>query len=495
MQYKILKRTHESYDYDFLERMESLYEGGDTIINNASMFIPQKPMEAPIVYQSRLAHASYINYMAEIIDYFTASLFAKPFSVLSNDSIDPFYKDFASDADLAGNSFATVMRRALTDTLTYGFTLIGVDFPRIEELPSTLAEEEELNAGRAYLYTIEPDHLINWKMDNFGKFKWAIIKNHHKVQEGPFDDNSLTSYCFTVWTMQNNVATWEMYEIQSKKEPKDNDDIPLIAKGETSFHEIPIVKMTVETGLHIGNKIGSLCADHFRQRTSLLFSQDRSLYSTPIYKQGEDTVMSAPSEDPNRGKRGSSDLVNKGFVVIGANDDMSFLEPSGSCYELVSKQLNELADEIHRVVHQMANASKSTSTALGRSGASKTEDRASTEIILQEYASAVKETAKQIYNIISEARQENILWTTAGLSNYETVDRDSFTKEALAVQGAMNLPSPTFHKKYGMRLVSQFLPALDPETAIQIEKELDQNLTDMMQHPEPVKKPKDKKDG
>lgn len=486
MKFKLLNQYHADYDHEKLDRMEALYKGGDYLTTHLPLFIPQKPNEHPQVYADRVACASYINYMAEIIDYYTSSLFSKPLVILpAADAGDPetmgddiqapeFYQQFSADADLSGNSFSCVMQKVLTDALTYGCGYVGVDFP-LTEVPATLQEEEMIGADRAYLYCIDVETLINYSCDDFGSFKWAVLKKTFIPQDDPFAirDKKITQ--FKVWTMQGEFAKWQLYEIETKlnRDPRDQDEVALVAEGITSFRQIPIVCLEMEKGLWIGNKIGNLCADHLRMRTALIHSESRSLYAAPYYKQGEDT-FDGPGDDANRGKRSSNVFANRGFMVLGGNDEVGFMEPSGSCYEIVDSQLKELSDEIHRTVHQMANSIVASTTSLARSAASKLMDNQATEIILSEYGDLVKEFAKRVYTCVSEARNESIVWNAVGLTNYKIIDKDQLSKEALIVNNQLHIPSETFKKVYLTHLADSFVPVISPETQLIIKREIEE---------------------
>lgn len=494
VKYSVLNQKNPEYNHDKLERLESLYRGGDYLMSHLDLFMPQKPGEHPQVYADRLSHASYINYMAEIIDYYASNLFSKPLAIIpSADADDPttignkmddndFYQQFSADANLAGDSFSAIMKAVLTDTLTYGYGYVGIDFPLVNELPTNLQEEEEIGASRAYLFCVDVESVINWECDDFGKFKWVVLKKCFVPQEGPFSQVDKKIHQFKVWTLENGFAKWQIYEFQTKlnRDPRPQDEAILVGEGITSFHEIPILCLEVEDGLWIGNKIGHLVADHLKLRTSLLHAQARSLYAMPYYKQGaefpSDGSLSEVGQDVHRASKAARAFSNKGFAVLGPEDEVGFMEPEGKSYELINKELSELADEIHRVVHQMANTIKAQTQALSRSAASKDLDNRATEIILQEYGNVVREFAKQVYICISEARNEDIAWTPVGLSNYQIIDKEMMLKEAMALNGAVDIPSDTFKKAYYTRLATAIIPNVEPTTQLTIQKEIEQAI-------------------
>ncbi len=125
-----------------------------------------------------------------------------------------------------------------------------------------------------------------------------------------------------------------------------------------------------------------------------------------------------------------------------------------------------------RVTRQMAASVAATSTSLGRSGLSKQEDRHATEIVLGELGSAVRECAKRLYTIVSEARGEDVVWTPHGLDKYELIDREALLEEADGLD-LVAIPSPTFHKHHKVKLALALLGNVPPDTQDAIQKEIE----------------------
>jgi hypothetical protein len=475
MQYQILNTKHPSYDFQELRRLELLYRGGSDIIKAANEFIPQNISEHPLAYKQRLREASYDNHLAEIVDYYVAALFSKDLSVIPQEGqADPFYELFQHNADLAGSSFHAVLAKCLTDAMVYGISYVAVDFPKPALSPSNRKEEELLGADRAYVYHIPNATVIDWRKTEDGKFQFLVIRTERQERLSPKDPRTNKVISFKVWEKTPSGVTYEIYEttVKNDKEPKPSDMIPLVAQGTTSFQNIPVLELDISDSLWIGNKIGTLCADHFRQKSSLNYAESKSLHASPYIKLGSelDQLGSSVGEDPNRGSRAVNQFANRGFMILGSKDDIGYLEPSGTAYALTNQQLSELSDAIHRVVHRMANSQKAFSQALGRSGESKSQDNQGTAILLSAYAYHVKQFTLEVYNTISEARQDQITWQCVGLDQFETVDRDLLLKEALAVS-SIPIPSPTFQKTYLFKLAKHLVDA-SPEIQLEIRKEI-----------------------
>jgi hypothetical protein len=159
-------------------------------------------------------------------------------------------------------------------------------------------------------------------------------------------------------------------------------------------------------------------------------------------------------------------------MVLGKDDAVGFAEPAGSSYELTQKELEKLIDEMFRIVHQMAHSVSNTKTGMYRSAASKMQDRFTTEIILSAYGSYVKDASRKIYNNLSEARGENVVWNAVGLDKYDLEDRTTLIQEATALS-LLELPSKTFRKEYLFRTANSLLGSVPPETQAVIKQELE----------------------
>jgi hypothetical protein len=225
-----------------------------------------------------------------------------------------------------------------------------------------------------------------------------------------------------------------------------------------------------------------MAKEHFQRRTNLNASENRSLFAVPVVKLGPE--MSAPGEplpsevqqSPNRGVDPIAQFRAAGYMVIGAGDDITFAEPSGGAYALVDGQLDKLVDEMHRVSHQMAQSVANTTSALGRSGLSKTEDRHPTETVLTALGAFVRELTTAVYDLIAKARGEDVVWQVHGLDSFETVDRPETLQEAMQV-GALSIPSQTFRRLYKTQLAYKLLGSVSPEVAKTIEAEITEGVT------------------
>lgn len=509
MKYDILNQKHPDFNAADIERKRLLYAGGDDIIKEAALFIPANQGENPTAYVNRLSCASYVNYMSNIIDTFASNIFNKELTVLpaktekenakpTDEPQEDFYSEFAEDADLAGNDFPNAMKRVYRQAMVTGTGFLGLDFPKLDQIPTNLLEEEQMGAARAYTYEVDESSVINWDLDDMGNYKWVVLKKEFPIQGSPFEQRENKKIQFKVWTLNEGVVKWELYELTTKmnnREPGAKTDVPVVDSGVTSFKQIPILRFSVSKGLWIGNKIGTLVADHFRMRSSLFYAQNRSMYAMPYYKQGAEYDsggdLSVITEDDARGRKAAGVFASRGFAVIGPTDELGFAEPTGSCYELINTELKEHVDEIYRTVSQIAQSVTATSSGTARSGTSKQADNSAMERLLAEYGSLVRKFSQEVYACISEARSESIDWEAHGLSNYELLDKEALLAEAMAFsENMVNIPSMTFKKVHLTKLAQAFVPNAPVELQKIIEDEIsewcDSNEKDIMETANPL---------
>ncbi len=498
MKYVILAQTHPEYAPKLWREYSLLYHGGHRLREAAAEFLPRLPGELDERYRQRMQLAAYVNHFNAIVGYFLSNLFTQELTVRAAvDAKDPttagsppiddgFYSLFARDIDRRGSTLSQLMRETLKNALIRRRGLVGVDLPAAPATPaSSLADEDRLGARRAYAFSIPLEQLIDWEKDDDGCLTMAVL--HRTVCERAGLSGSRATYAeeFKCWERDDaGSARWRLFRtppIPVDDKPNPEADVPLAAEGVTSFRQIPIVDLEAPSGLWVGDLVGGLAREHFQRRSALNSAEADSLCAIPYAKLGSEVgapgaeLPAEVQQNPNRGRDPVGEFKGRGWTCIGAGDELGFAEPSGRAYEIVDKQLDKLVDEMLRVTRQMAASVTATSTSMGRSGVSKQEDRHATEVVLGELGSAVRDCAKRLYTIVSEARGEDVVWTPHGLDKYELVDREALLEEADGLD-LVAIPSPTFHKLHKVKLALALLGNVPPDTQDAIQKEIEDGV-------------------
>lgn len=510
LSFGVLKQKHPDYDADTWQEILDLYAGGYQLQKRAGMYLPRLAGENELRYQDRLKCAAYIGYLGQIADYFKSSLFSQDLVVTeAPDAKNPntpggksdtkFYSAFAHNADLAGNPFAAVMRDAFLNAMLLKRALICVDFPKKDAAAKIVsrADEDAIGANRAYVYEMPLCQLINWELDTQldkdgnkrSSYEFAVVYTCDTRQASPAAKRgSSIKHRFKVWTRESDGvgAHWWLYEkLEQPEVEKFTDDmaIPLVDDGATSFDVIPIIPIDVKSGLCLGEKLGLLAKEHWARRSCLVNAENASLLAIPYIKRGPemsaigDAVPSQTQQNPHRGSNPVARFQGMGWVEIGQQDELGFAEPAGGCYELTGKELKELKDEMHRIVHQMAASVDNSSGMMRRSGDSKKQDRGAEAIVLGQYGKDVRDGSKTVYDVVATARKETVVWVVRGLDKFETAERADFVAEAVQlpmIRAA--IPSKTFGVEETNRVAMGLASNLPPETQDTILKELQDGI-------------------
>lgn len=519
MKYGVLNQKNPDYKPALWETLDDLYVGGFQIIEKAARYIKKQVNERQDLYEQRLEHAEYVNYLGMVVDSYAANLFAQePVVTADKGDLDAFWKDFAKNANLKGDDFSRVMREVFTTSLLKQRAYIACDFPVIEAEAETRAEEDALGKTRGYAFELCPEELIDWAYSGvvrrtvklkgdaqveyaFGILKWAVLRRVVCTRENPEDDRNSFVEEFRVWKLgDDGRASWQLFRTEPRKlgeQPPGNDvELAVAGGGDTTFAQIPIVELCIPPGLWLGNKLGPMALALFRRRSALLASEDRSLFPVAVLKLGPETGAvggALPPEiqqNPSRGKTAMRTAEALGAVELGFQDDYKLVEPTGTAHTLVDSQLKDSVDEFFRVAHMMASSIASTSQALGRSGVSKEQDYRAMAIVLEAYGAIARDACLRVYDVIAEARGEDASdWRVVGLDKFDVVDRAIVLEEAKSLS-LVSIPSKTFKARWQTKVALALLGNVEPavqkkiETEIEAGTEAEELMADILRTPD-----------
>ena len=513
MPYGVLAQTNPDYAKNaaWWTDLDLLYKGGNELAENVERFLPQLVGEHALRYEERKRSAGYINYLAQVIDYFGGSLFAEPISVTppsdaadaatpgQQPAVPEVYKLFERDADTQQTPFAGLLKDITTTALLKRWTWIAIDLPpRSVVEPASLAEEQSTGQLRPYAYEVAPEGVLDWKEADHGGLEWAIVRRILNERTAPESTRALVTEEFTVWRRAavlvssqdgrddeaaTGPVTFERYAVTYPvgQKPQAAQTVPLVASGSTSFLRIPLLRFQLKEGMWIGNLIGKLVQEHFARRSTMVSTANQSLVEIPLAKLGSETpsfqgdIPSEVVDNPRRGDDPVGQFKRAVFMCIGANDDVSFVSPNGKASAFTAQDLKELKDEIFRVVRQMSASAGATPTSIGRSGLSKQMDRDSEAIILGALGEKVRAFAVAIYTTISEALGDRVMWTPHGLEEFAGNDREALFGEAMQID-LLNIPSRTFKQTLKTQVALKLVGNVPPETKAVIQQEIEEGV-------------------
>lgn len=525
MRYDLLTQRHPDYDERTWAELDLLYEGGIRAMRAAESFIKPLDGEKPSRYADRLRLVAYVPYPGQIIDYFTSGLFQSGLDVTEAvDADDPatagegaqqedFWDEFAKDADRKGTPFSGVIREAVRTALLKKKALVALDFPDPGKKPENRLEEKALGADRGYAYNLPVEELVDWELDDQGRFEWCVLYEKIVERPSPKASRSLETHRWTVWTRgeapdvdQNDLAAFEaakeagdlqaasrvLRTLQKRATPapdakarweryeftcpigwdafSPDTEIPLVDSGETSFPEIPILLLELPAGLWAGNLLGPMAVEHWSRRSALVGAEARNMTAVTFAELGKDDGGLGADALDGATKRA---LREKG-VDIALPGRLGVAEPQAHAYEVVQRDLKDLKDEMFRVAHQMAMSVDNSSSSTRRSGESKKQDKTDVDVVLGALAVFAKVLAVRVYRVLAAAMKEaDVLWTARGLDKFTAEDRTELTQEGMSLGIVLDsIPSPTFRKEALTQFAFRWAPNLDPTTQDTIRKEI-----------------------
>jgi hypothetical protein len=137
-------------------KVDALLGGTDRMRAAGTTYLPQHPEETEANYQTRLKRSTLVNYYGRALDAGVGHAFKKPMKVENfPGQLSPLLKDI----DGAGNTIDQFGQEQLHNALHHGVVAFVVDYPALEVLPKTLAEQNAVKA-RSYVYPITAPHFI-----------------------------------------------------------------------------------------------------------------------------------------------------------------------------------------------------------------------------------------------------------------------------------------------------------------------------------------------
>ena len=481
--YKTLSQKNPEWDGAYWRRTRALYAGGRKLLADHKLLeeiFPRHLAEKENVYQERVKRAYYIPYAGEIIDMITSALFSEQLVMEAEPKADAWYETWAEDVSPPGGQKQTLrqfLKQQITTALNCKRAWTLIDMPEMEvdgPEPANLKEQEDAGYLDAYACPLDPECVWDWETDREGKLEWLLVHYEHAKREGLDGDRELIT---EEWVYYDR-AGWKRYQIQYKKgkPPQPTDEVPLVKEGPHSFGQVPVIPLELPDGLWAMGKIESIAVAHLNKRNALSWAQYKSLFPVLAHFAAPPDPMNAVSEDPDRAV---NQTVGQGYVVqLAAGDDFKYVGPETSAYKVAQDDLSILRDEMHRVVHQMAQSVDNSAAALQRSAESKQVDQSSMTTVLKEFGKIVREHAVDMHDMAQLGRGEKpVSWTASGMDAYDEQSADAMVTQAQTME-LVSLPSAKFQQLFKFELARRVLgDNVSPEDLEQIKIELEENIT------------------
>jgi len=346
------------------------------------------------------------------------------------------------DADKKGNNINVFMSSFASEAKVRGNMLLLVDMP--SDIPGTLAEQINSRAV-PYLVPIEPERLVKYKLDKFGKFEWVMYSD-------TMDNSTPDEQDVKEVTRYYDDTKWIVY---------DGDDI--IEQGEHGLGVCPVLQFS-EYGVFPSTgeftQIGELAKRHYNLNSELdeiLRAQTFSLLTINA-KTPKDVELSL----------GTDNAISYGEGM----NKPEFIAPPAAPAQIYQERIEAIEKRIDTIAYD------TTSSGSQESGIS-------LEIKFQGLNGSLSNFAMRLQDI--EVRAIDVAFRYLCLTNdYSVSYPQEFNivdveKEITTLDGIKTLgyELPTYEKEKLKRIIQNDLGAVDDDTLVEIDAEIEELMKEV----------------
>lgn len=467
-----LSQRNPCVDVDEECDLAALYEGGKAIKARLSRFMPQRPRETHDRYEVRKREFHYRNYLGPIIDYFAAMLFTSkpttsakaPGGTSSEPSVPDFYAAFREDCDGLGCDLDAFFKDRITQAMIQRRAWFAIEQPDVgESEPADLAEFESRGLGDMCLKALDCGAVLDWETDADGELEWVLTYRRDSRRQG------ISARRGAVY-----VDTWEHYQLDrvdtyqitiddEKKPDPSTAEVRLVSTRRHRLGRVPVFCIELPYALWAANRLSTPQLAHLRAINGQSWSLSNTCYAMPVALVGDPDKFIASKAVHGPGHA----------IVLGLGESWQWEAPPTAHFAALDTEIKAHKDEIFRTAHQMALGVDNNAAAIGRTAESKAADVESTRVILTAYAAVVKEAIELVYDTISRARGDNLVWSVGGLDDFASADLGWLAEVLTKLQPLGAIPSKTLRGQLFKRLAEGLLPDLDEATKATIRKEIE----------------------
>lgn len=250
-------------------------------------FLPAHPLESAIAYDSRLRRSTLLNAYRKTVSFLSGQVFQS--DITFSDEVPETFETLAESIDIKKNALDVFAKRAFSNGLGKGVSIIMVDAPKAkegEDVIRTVADEKA--AGfRAYFKEIDPEMILGGLVGDEGRLIQIRIQESVQERVGRFGSKTIQR----VRVLE--PGTWETHTVDDK------GSVSQVESGTTIPGVIPIAifipgdETTILTGETPLMDLAELNSKHWRSssdqdnilhvaRVPIMFTKMVDLAAVPI---------------------------------------------------------------------------------------------------------------------------------------------------------------------------------------------------------------------
>lgn len=185
------------------DRAASVFEW---ISGSEHSYLHKHPRERRQSWDSRQARAWHLPLFRPTVNIFASAVLKTGPRREASDA----WKPFIEDVDRNGTAVDPFVREALSNALVFGRYHSIVDMTTPDEAVET-QEQQDSSGVRPYAYHVSPMDLVNWSLDENGRFRWIQVREDEPDSRMPGDPWPEPRDQYRIWTPYE----WLLYRKQS----------------------------------------------------------------------------------------------------------------------------------------------------------------------------------------------------------------------------------------------------------------------------------------
>lgn len=415
---KVIGPDNPSGDYlamsSYWTKVNDMLEGAEAMRRNGKKYLPQYPLEQDKNYRLRCKNAKFTNIFRDIVENLASKPFAKPTTVKEktvSTEIDGLLKNIDGSGLSLHNFAANTFFNGIARSIDYIF----VDHTKVPE-SATVAVEKALGA-RPYWIALDATRVVCARtaiIDGEEQFVDVRILEPTVVAEGweEREVERVREYKRPK-VMATDVQTgmeretygqpqWTLYEKRKKKNSHEWEWVE-IESGTLAINIIPLIPFI--TGRRKPGcwqffppmeDAADLQIEHFQQETNLKSAKELTCFP----------MLSASGVTPPRDEKGEPVPVPIGPAAVlyappgrdGAVGSWSFIEPSASSLDFLSKEIDKTEQQLRELGRQPLTAQSGNLTVV------------TTAVAAAKGNSAVQAWALALKDALERALKYTALW-------------------------------------------------------------------------------------
>lgn len=399
-------------------------------------------------YKNRQELAYYLNYTATAVNSHVDPVFRQEIKRDWKGQGAALWEEYQKNVDNAGTTLQGLAKRAATGAKLFGVNFVVTD--NAAEQPDTLEKAIEARA-LPYSFIVEPDRVTEVKVDRFGRltrFSYTEPTERDNADDGGEEHNVRT------WTK----TAWQLADKDGK----------VIEQGGNPIGRVPVTiwpsrELDPAAVLQPSEFLSIVKANHHLYQLCSWLSEilQNQAFSILIYPSREATNLTIGTDN-----------------ALGFPDDAShtpdFIAPPADPANMIADQIDRIIQEIYR----MANLTLVTGVQKQQSGVAKAWDFERTNQTLADFAANCQAAEKDLAEVFCLWTGQAIEYSVEYPTDFAIVD---VAEELANAESAVSLNlGTTFLIEVAKKVLSAYLPGIEPETFDEIVEEIKARGTDEM---------------